>query len=368
MTPTPLIIAADAELRCELERIAAACGIAARSAAEPAAVEGSLASAPRVLLDEPAARAALDSGLPCRRELYLMVRAAAGGTWQAAFALGAQDVVDLTVEEHRVVDLFTAPPEADDSAEAAASGRVLAVLGGSGGAGASLLAAETAATVARRGDRGLLLDGDPFGGGLDIVLGWEDSPGPRWSDVSIGSGRVTAATLHEALPAQQLGAGTLAVLSCDRENSDAGFTAEAVRAVLGAARHAGDTIVCDVSRHLTAAAEAVLRHADLICLIARAELRACAAAAAVLGHVRDTASAPACLLVRAGAAAGMCAKDVRQVVGVDPLAVIRDQPEIAAAADRRGIGTATAPSRGPLPRTAAAVLDLLDAEVDGQTA
>ncbi|GAB2741373.1 CpaE-like family protein [Salinifilum aidingensis] len=368
MTPTPLIIAADDELRCELERIAAACGTAARTAAEPATVEGSWATAPRVLLDEPAARAALESGLPCRREVYLLVRAPAEGTWQAAFALGAQDVVDLASEEHRVVDLLTAPPEADGSAGPAAVGRVLAVLGGSGGAGASLLAAETAATAARRGGRVLLLDGDPVGGGLDVVLGWEDVPGLRWGDVSIGSGRVTAGTLHEALPAQQLGAGTLAVLACDRENPDSGFTAAAARSVLGAARQAGDTVVCDVSRHLADAAEAVLRHADLVCLVARAELRACAAAAAVLGRVRGAASAPACLLVRSGPAAGMRAGDVRQVVGVEPLAVIRDQPELAAAADRRGIGTSSASTRGPLPRSAAAVLDLLDAEVDGQTA
>src|SRR5690606_39629001 len=89
---------------------------------------------------------------------------------------------------------------------------VVAVLGGRGGAGASVLAAGLAVTAAQAGHRVLLVDGDPLGGGLDLVPGWEDDDGVRWPELSDTSGRLAAGALIGALPRR----GEPALLSFDR--------------------------------------------------------------------------------------------------------------------------------------------------------
>ena len=63
----------------------------------------------------------------------------------------------------------------------------------------------------------LLVDGDPLGGGIDLVLGGESDRGLRWSDLLGAAGRVPAAALAEALPR----AGGLSYLSWDRASARA---------------------------------------------------------------------------------------------------------------------------------------------------
>ncbi len=60
---------------------------------------------------------------------------------------------------------------------------LVAVVGGRGGAGASVLATALALTAARRDLEVTLLDLDPLGGGLDLLLGAEAAPGLRWGDL-----------------------------------------------------------------------------------------------------------------------------------------------------------------------------------------
>ena len=45
----------------------------------------------------------------------------------------------------------------------------------------------------------LLVDVDPWGGGIDLVLGSEDEPGLRWPDLALQGGRLSTA-VREALP------------------------------------------------------------------------------------------------------------------------------------------------------------------------
>jgi CO dehydrogenase nickel-insertion accessory protein CooC1 len=69
--------------------------------------------------------------------------------------------------------------------------------GGRGGAGASVLATALALTASRLDRPTMLVDADPYGGGLDLVLGAEKTGGLRWPDLAGTRGRVGGRTLRE---------------------------------------------------------------------------------------------------------------------------------------------------------------------------
>ncbi|MDE9366952.1 hypothetical protein PZ938_15155 [Luteipulveratus sp. YIM 133132] len=119
----------------------------------------------------------------------------------------------------------------------------LAVVGGSGGSGASVLAGAVATRAARAGHRTVAVDLDPGGGGLDVVLGLEQEDGPRWRDLHGLRGAVDAEALVEQLPTTSDG---VAALSFDRQwfEPDAGLT----RALVEALRGSSDVVVLDRAR------------------------------------------------------------------------------------------------------------------------
>lgn len=187
------------------------------------------------------------------------------------------------------------------------------MLGGRGGAGASTLAGGLAVTAARDGLRTLLLDADPLGGGLDLVLGWEETEGLRWEAVAEAGGHVDASALLRALPSR----GDLVLLSYGR-NGVHPVPADAMAVTLDVARDRRDLTVVDVPRHLDDAATTALQAADRAYLIVPAELRATAAAARVAAtarfHCRHLA-----VVVRGPAPGRLRAREVARSLGL-PLA------------------------------------------------
>lgn len=77
---------------------------------------------------------------------------------------------------------------------------MLGVLGGCGGVGASALATACAVRAAAAGRDVVLVDGNPWGGGLDVMAGLDAEPGLRWVDLGGVLGDVDPARLLEALP------------------------------------------------------------------------------------------------------------------------------------------------------------------------
>jgi secretion/DNA translocation related CpaE-like protein len=242
------------------------------------------------------------------------------------------------------------------AAPSVGSGRVLAVLGARGGAGASVLAASVGVRAARDGFGALLVDCDPWGGGIDLLLGAEGATGLRWPELGVRSGRIAAASLHAALPTVTHGAG-LTVLSCDRDG--VGPVPEAIGPVLDAGRRAGEIVVCDLPRQLSDSATAVLTRTDLVVVVVPAEVRACVAARRVVGSVTGT-GAKAVLVVRGPAPGGLTPTDVRDAVGRPVLTAMAPQSGLAEVIDS---GRGAWPRRGPLIRAAGAVL----AELVGTT-
>ena len=262
--------------------------------------------------------------------------------WDLVQRLGAEHVAVLPAAEPWLIDQLaaigrtdvpfsafpTARPAAADEIGSPGLGRVVAVLGGRGGAGASVLAGGLAVTAARRGLRTLLVDADPLGGGVDLVLGWESLDGLRWPALSQASGEMPAPALVEALP----GRSDLVILSWDR-GEPMSVPPEAMLATLDAGRRGRDLTVVDLPRRLDESAMLALRAADQVYLVVPAELRACAAAARVAA-VAGPHCAALSVVVRQPGPAGLAVKEVIAALRLPYAGTIRSEPRLRTAWER----------------------------------
>jgi len=333
-------------------RLAAAAGCEMVRVLDPLQARRGWAEAPVVVLDADAALRCGQAGLPRRENVLVVVRAEPPAqVWRHAVAIGAAHVVSLPDGETWLVRVLAEAAEALTTDRR--RGAAVAVIGGCGGAGASVFAAALAVTAVRRGERALLVDCDPLGGGLDLVLGAEQVAGLRWPAIDVGGGHVPAAAWHAALPAPPVtggAGGELALLSCDR--SSQGPTAAAVAAVLEAGRRAGETVVCDVPRYSTEASVTALGSADLTLLVVPADVRASAAAARVAAHLAEYGG-PLRLVVRGPSPGGIAADEIARALDVPLLVAMRPEPGLAGAVEA---GRAPGRPRGPLASAAGTVL------------
>ncbi|CAM4016547.1 septum site-determining protein Ssd [Kibdelosporangium persicum] len=340
----PLVLVNNETMLDELLRLAAAAGCDLRRVPDAPAARPLWSDAPLVLLDPPGAREIQHERLP-RRDRVVIVSPDAQGVdaLQAAVDVGADRVVELPTAEAWLADAIA------DAAEGAGGppGRVLAVVGGRGGAGASVFAAAVARAATRSGHRAMLVDCDPLAGGLDLVLGAESQDGLRWPQMNV-KGRVAFSSLRDALP----GSEGLKVVSGARK----GFAPEpdAVTAVIEAGRRGGDIVVCDLPRDLSATAGAALDLADLTIMVVPAELRACASASLVAERLKDR-GVVARVLVRGPAPGGLTADDVAEAVGLPLLSWMPHQRGLAAALERGEFSG----RRGPLISAARRALETL---------
>jgi secretion/DNA translocation related CpaE-like protein len=335
----PLVVTADGALLDDLLRLAATHGVDLEVAPDAVAARPRWAAAPIVLIGADRTGACVRARLPLRHSVIVVARGAvAERPWHDAEALRAEHVAVLPAAEPWLADRFT-----DPTATGVGKGRVVAVLGGRGGAGASVLATALAVTALRAGRGALLDDADPLGGGLDLVLGWESVKGLRWPELFGARGRVDPPALVHALPSR----GSLCVLSFGR--GDAGVVpADAMAATLDAGRRGRDIVVIDLPRRLDdPAALFALNAADRAFLVVPAELRACAAAARVVAAIR--AHEPALSVVVRGPTPGrLTPRDVAATLELPLAGSMRPEPGLSRALER-GEAPAGAGS-GPLAR------------------
>jgi len=345
-----LVMARDRRLLDDLDRLAAAAGCELERADGVSTGRRAWASAPLILLDGTALEECAQAGLAKRAGVLVLCHGEPPPTlWRTALGVGADNVLALPDSESWLVGLLAESTETRPRA-----GRVAAVVGGRGGAGASVFAAALALMALRTAGRALLVDCDPLGGGTDYLLGAEDVDGLRWPELGVSGGRVGADSLHAALPAVAADGGRLTVLSCGRGN--AGPTADAVAAVVESGRRAGDVVVCDLPRHLPEPSVAALDRAELVVLVVTADVRACAAATPVADLLRDR-GAPVRLVVRGPSPGGLAPVDVSRALSLPLLASMRPAPGLAAALDAGRLPFRS--GRNPLAKAAATVLDAL---------
>jgi secretion/DNA translocation related CpaE-like protein len=275
--PRPLLVAHDADLLDDVLRAAAVAQVEVDVAVDLVAARSQWISAPLVLLDAGLAAVAIRPPLPRRRRLVLLCRGTPEArVWGDAGAVGAELVLALPAAERTLVERL-----AECAAAVASRARVVGVIGGCGGAGATVLAAGLGLAAARRSASALLIDLDPFGGGIDLALGLEDRRGLRWPDLAGVGGRLSPVALVEALPSLR----GLAVLSCARADH-AELRPEPVRAVLAAARRCAGLVVLDLPRPLSPAGMAGLDLADDVLVVVPGEVRAIVAARRVVSVLR----------------------------------------------------------------------------------
>ncbi|MFJ8826206.1 septum site-determining protein Ssd [Streptomyces sp. NPDC102467] len=331
----PLIVTEDVELLDDLLRLCAAAGVRPEVGHGKPAGRGDWEAAPLVLVGDDAAGRL--RGVARRRGVVLVGRDQDdSGVWKRAVEIGADHVLMLPDGEQWLMDRI-----ADVAEGVGRPALTVGVIGGRGGAGASTLACALAMASARAGRRTLLVDADPLGGGLDVLLGGEAVDGLRWPAFAQSRGRVGSTALEESLPRLH----DLRLLSWDRGES-AAVPPEAVRAVLAAGRRRGGVVVVDLPRRIDAGSVEALAQLDLGLLVVPPELRAVAAARRVAGAVgmvlRD-------LRVVTAPGAGTGALDGDEVARLLGLPLAGELPAARRAMEGPGL-TAGRESGGPLGR------------------
>ncbi|MCX4748123.1 CpaE-like family protein [Kitasatospora sp. NBC_01287] len=349
----PLILTGDEQLAEHLLKLCAAVG------AEPQL----LATAPPRRLWEAAPIVLLGDDqyercaeLPRRPGVLLL----SGGpdhceVWVRGVQLGAEQVLFLPDAQSWLLDRI-----ADVVEGVGPPALTVAVLGGRGGAGASTLACALAVAAVRAGHRTMLIDGDPLGGGLDVLLGGEGADGLRWPDLADARGRVNSAELAQALPVLH----RISTLSWDRGAAPQ-VPSAAMRCVLEAARRRGGLVVLDLPRQLDPVAVQALEQTDTGLLVIPAEVRALAAA----GRVAATAGARLADLravIRQPGPVGLRGAEIARGLGLPLAGEITHEAGLTLDAERgRPPGQR---SGGPLARFCAAYLNEVLPGTEGATA
>lgn len=214
-------------------------------------------------------------------------------------------------------------PHRAGGADLPGAGVVLTFIGAAGGAGTSTLAGAVARVLAGKVATGsgegldpVLVDGHRYSGGLDLLLGLEDSIGARWGDIQIGDGNVDRGIFVRALPRTADG---IAVLTHSRSTLPAQMNEgpqqpaawERAVAVLGAG---GVTLVdTPPGGHMV--------RSDHTFIVTPAEVRAAASAALIAAECRAS-STPASVVLRHRAWSGMTAEDISHVTKTEVIAEI----------------------------------------------
>lgn len=161
------------------------------------------------------------------------------------------------------------------------SPHTIAIVGASGGLGASTLAAAVASRCAVHHGSATLVDLDLHGGGLEVTTGIEHVPGIRWSALAAVEGAVDPEQLDRSLP----GVADVRVLSAAGGAPPPAH--DAVADVLRSLHSARAPVVIDVPRW-SEQLPGVVAAADLIVLVCGLRVRQLADADSVMARVHDT--------------------------------------------------------------------------------
>jgi hypothetical protein len=233
---------------------------------------------------------------------------------------------------------------------------VIAVVGASGGLGASTLALAVGRRLAATGPASVVVDLDLVRGGLEVTAGIEHLPGRRWGDLRQVRGALPPGALPEGLP-QEHGVHVLSARGgASGEVSDA-----AVLAVLSAVAAGTPRLVVDLPLW-SPALPAVLALGPLVVVLSGLRTRALAdadAAVALLVDHADVHRDPVDLrlVTRGPRVPAEVLDDVVAHLGIAHLHHLGDDPHVPRDAER-GLFPGTA--RDEVRRCADSVVAVID--------
>ena len=260
---------------------------------------------------------------PTRRDGVVLVGQGRpdAGLYESALRLGAEHVAVLPEGAAWVAERMAA---AEDSRR---RGVVAGVVGCRGGAGASVLTAALAMQATADGLSTVVVDADPLGADLDLLLDMTDEPGLRWGDLAGSHGRLPAAPIAQALP-QRAGVSLL----CGLPGPPHVPGSAVVASVLTALPRAFDLVLVDIPRWLPAH-DCCLQAASAVLLLTTDDLRGVATARRRASEL-TVGSTPVRLVVRAGKAAAMDPQELAERLDVPLAGVLRSDPRVAADVQR----------------------------------
>lgn len=347
-----LLVTTDDGILEDVLRLAAAAGVVLDVAHDATSAVAAWGSAPLVLVGADSVPT-LAAATPLRRErVFVVARGSlADALFRGALQVGAESVLELPAAESWLVESLT--DVVDGDVRRAVS---LAVVNGSGGAGATTFAAALALTAASPARPVTLLDADPLGGGLDRLVGLEEGEGVTWGSLMQSTGRFSARSLRQALPQR----GGLAVLTWGK--GGAGPVDPAlVREVLSAAQRGSQVVVVDVPRYPDAVTADLITRCDRVILVADLKVHAVCAASKVVELLRPVAH-DLHLVARVSDSA-LDPASVAQTLDVPLLLSMRDQRRLGESVE---LGLGPVPTRrGPLARAAREALRQLAPVLSG---
>lgn len=323
---TSVVVAiADPELLDHVLSVTAVVGVEPLVLSEPGQLRPHWASASILLLGVDQADRVAAMGLPRRAEVYLLAgeKTSAAEAQQWSIRLGAA-VITLPASVAWLSEAL-----ADVAATGRVTGSLVCVVGGSGGVGASTLAAGLAFVAARASRRTMLIDADPRSGGLDLLLGAERTTGWRWPRLATARGHL--GDLTRQLPTAE----GVDLLSMARGESTPGWEpqAEQLKSVLLSAMRSHEITIVDLPRALGAAARETLRRAKLAVLLVRDDVRGVAAGREVVRELEGECDRLG-LVVRRGRSRLLEPDLVATGVGLPLLGSFADDPSLVVAGER----------------------------------
>jgi secretion/DNA translocation related CpaE-like protein len=350
-TASPAVLTTDPDLLDHVLAVAAVAQVEPHVLADTSSLRAEWSSASMVVVGVDSARRVAALLLPRRTEVYLVGVANAGdelSRWSVQ--LGAAVVM---LPEAAT---WFATAMAAAAGRSSKGGRLISLVGGTGGVGCSTLAAGLAIVAARAGRRTLLLDCDPLGGGIDLLVGAERIDGWRWPRLASASGEL--GDVAGQLP--QIDG--LDLLAMARSSSTLGAAPPgepgqaSMATVLSSVERSHDLVVADLPRGLNEACREVLLRADDVLLVVPATLRGVAASRRLGTDLVRTGADPV-VLVRESRASRISPDAVAEGVGLPLLGMISDEPALRISAER-GDPPARS-SRSPLARRCRTILEQL---------
>ncbi|MGA4668957.1 septum site-determining protein Ssd [Propionibacteriaceae bacterium Y1923] len=300
-----LIICRDEGLVEQVLAAAAAVRSPMRRVRESGDLRQAWKGAPSIFVGADQAAWLVGLGLPTRRGVHVVGRSA---DEVMAWSVPLEAAVLVLPDQAGFISAIL------DSGAADAGGTLLRVLGGSGGLGASTLAAGLAQVAARQWPSALVELAD-CGGGIDVMLGAEQVPGWRWDDLSGASGHLGEVT--DRLP-HQAGLPMVALGPSGRMPGP-----QAAAAVLRTVLRSHRVVVVDAGRGEQSSGEHWSQSRSL--LLVGADVRSVLAARALVAERgwRDVE-----LVVRTGPGRSLSPDDVAQALGFGVVGRVGHHPRL----------------------------------------